>query len=161
MRPVIHSTKHYNQFTLSNVAASAITAVDIVDAVAVVDKNLSKEVEEGATVKAVFFEFWLQSDDAAVSAFFFNIEKQSSTMGSMTAAQGIVLNDYANKKNILFQSQGLLPNNTGNPIPVIRQWLKIPRGKQRFGLGDRLRVNIGGIGNGVNFCATTVYKEYN
>ncbi len=161
MRAPIHSEKHIIQHSLFAVAGGALTALTIVEGVKVLSKNLNFEVAEGATVKAVYLEYWLTSDDAAQGSMTFNLEKTTKQSVGMTYAQSIdVMNDYFNRKNIFFMSEGLLPPNVQSGLPIVRGWFKIPKGKQRFGFGDILRVNISGISNGVLACGLAIYKAY-
>ncbi len=84
-------------------------------------------------------------------------------MAAPTAGQIAALHDYANKKNILFTAQGLVTPTDGGQVPVLRGWYKIPKGKQRFGLGDRLFLTIrnnNAAAIDINFCGLAIYKEY-
>ncbi len=160
MRPIIQTTKHYVQQSRSQVATVAITNIDISHAVVMASNNLVDEVLEGALVKAVFVEMWLL-DSANDGSFVITLEKVNGGMPAMTFASINALGFYANKKNVLYTTQGLSPNNAvGNPIPIIRQWFKIPKGKQRQGLGDKLVLNIANNGlNDLEFCGFFTYKE--
>ncbi len=161
MRPIITSRKHYVQFTEFNVASATVTANLLVDAVALQSANTPSEVVEGDTVKAVFIELWLLSDDASVGSFVVTVERFSIDQGAPTFAEMTTLDTYKNKKNILYTSQGILGINNSNPTPVLRQWFKIPKGKQRFGLDDGLRVNIAAIGaSQIVGCSFATYKSY-
>ncbi len=79
----------------------------------------------------------------------------------MTLAQSQNLGAYPNKKNILYTTQGILADaNDGGPtIPLIRGWIKIPKGKQRMGLDDRIVVNITAVG-ALRLCGISTFKEY-
>ncbi len=160
MKPIVHSQKHYVQQTRSQVATVSVTTVDIIKSVEGTVANAVDEVIEGSVVKAVFVEMWIL-DTANDGSFVISLEKLPSAKGPASFATMNSLGTYANKKNILYTTQGLSPNNgVGNPIPIIRQWFKIPKGKQRFGLGDELVLNI--VNNGLNdleFCGFFTYKE--
>ncbi len=160
MRPIIQTTKHYVQQSRSQVGTVSITNLDISHAVVMASNNLVDEVLEGALVKAVFVEMWLL-DTANDGSFVITLEKVNGGMPAMTFASINALGFYANKKNVLYTTQGLSPNNgIGNPIPIIRQWFKIPKGKQRQGLGDKLVLNIANNGlNDLEFCGFFTYKE--
>ncbi len=160
MRPVIQSEKHYVQFSPQTVALGAITIRHLVSAVAVDQKNDTDEVVEGSIIKAVYLELWLTGDDATASSQVFTVEKLSGNFTAMAVGEAAALGDYVNKKNIFFTSQGLLGPNTQVPIPVIRQWIKIPKSKQRFGLGDHLVFNLSAGLDGVTLCGMCVYKSY-
>ncbi len=157
----INSEKHYVNQTLGNVGPGVLTSVQIVAAVQAAAKDAANEVNEGSIVKAVFVEMWISSDDATQSSWVLSVEKLPGGNTAMTYAQSILMGTYPNKKNILYTTMGLAGQKIGSPIPVIRQYIKIPKGKQRFGLGDTLRLNISGITDGINFCGFYTYKEYN
>ncbi len=78
----------------------------------------------------------------------------------MTQAEHVAMNSYANKKNILYHTQGISNDGVANAQAVVRQWFKIPKGKQRFGLGDSLKLSISTQAEAINFCGFATYKEY-
>ncbi len=160
MKPIIHSTKHYVQQSRSQVATVSLVGISIIHSVEGTVANAVDEVVEGATVKAVFVEMWLL-DTANDGSFIVNLERIDALASAMNFTQSNALGTYKNKKNILYVTQGLSPNNgVGNPVPIIRQWFKIPKGKQRFGLDDKLRLNITNNGlNDLEFCGFFTFKE--
>ncbi len=161
MRAPIHSQKHMVQWTLTTIGTlGTMVSETFLTAVGPTLNNLPSEVVEGALVKAVFVELWITSDDTAGSSFVITLEKQPGAGGAMDYAESIALDDYANKKNILYTTMGLVGPNDEVPTPIIRQWFKIPKGKQRMGLTDRLKLNISAITNGINYCGFATYKEY-
>ncbi len=160
MRTPIHSVKHFTQRTLATVTIGAINEFTIATAVVAPDANNANEVTEGSEVRAVYVEMWYTGDDAVQSSVLATIEKRPSGLTAMTFAQGQSLFTYPNKKNILYTTMGLVPPNTQSGVPLIRQWIKIPKGKQRFGLGDTLVLNSSGISDGANICGFMLYKEY-
>ncbi len=157
---MVHSTKHYGQKSLANVTAGNVSVLTAARAVEVKDKDVENEVEEGCSIKAIYCEFWLTSDDAAQGSFAVSLERKPGTAPNITYAESITLNDYDNKKNILYTTMGLLPTNVGSPIPLLRGWFKIPKGKQRMGKGDQIQLNISAISNGLNYCGFFTFKEY-
>ncbi len=160
MKPIIHSTKHYVQQSRSQVATVALIGIDIIESVEGTVASAVDQVVEGATVKAVFVEMWLL-DTANDGSFIVSLERIDALASAMNFTQSNALGTYKNKKNILYVTQGLSPNNgVGNPVPIIRQWFKIPKGKQRFGLNDKLKLNITNNGlNDLEFCGFFTYKE--
>ena len=160
MRPIIHSTKHYVQQSRSEVVTVATANIDIIKGVESTTANAVDEVAEGTLIKAVFVEMWLL-DTANDGSFIVTLSKDVSGIAAITFAQSNAVGTWGNKKNVLYMTQGLSPNNgVGNPVPIIRQWFKIPKGKQRFGLGDKLRLNITNNGlNELEFCGFFTYKE--
>ncbi len=160
MKPIIHSQKHYVQQSRSSIATVSIGIFDIIDSVQSTVANLVDEVVEGATIKAVFVEMWIL-DSANDGSFVITLEKRPSGSPTQTFSNSNALGTYSNKKNVLYTTQGLSANNgVGNPVPIIRQWFKIPKGKQRFGLGDKLVLNITNNGpNNLELCGFFLYKE--
>jgi len=161
---MIHSTKHYVQTTPITVAAATASGLTLINAKAVEDKSaaVSSEVEEGCTIKAIFCEYWLLSAEAAdaASSFILTIEKVASDGPNMTFADQNFLYGWKNKKNVFYTSQGLMASDKANPVPIVRQWIKIPKGKQRFGLGDKIRLTVSGLAGSNIFCGMSIYKEY-
>ncbi len=161
MKPVIKSRKHIVQTPFNQIGTG--TAENIALAI-VVDRTVAdaaNEVVEGAIIKAVFIEMWLQNS-ANDGHSIMTLEKAQAGSTGGSFATLAALDTYANKKNILFTHEGLTSNDgVGNPIPVLNGWLKIPKSKQRFGLGDRLVLSISNpSSNNLNRCGKTIYKEY-
>ncbi len=159
MKPVIHSTKHIVQYPFDQIATGTKQLITLIDSVNSASANLATEVEEGAEIRAIYVELWLQNS-AGDAEQIVVIEKTPNQAGP-TFAQMAALFTYPNKKNILFTHQGLGSNDgTGNPQVIHRGWIKIPKGKQRFGLGDKLIMSIANISsNNLNRCGVAIYKE--
>ncbi len=160
VRPMVHSQKHYRQFSLATIAAGALQNSDIINAVNVVDKNTSSEVEEGSSVKAVYLELWINTNDTSPGTNIIIIEKQTGASPDATTTNMALLDSYPNKKNILYTTMGLTNPNTSTAIPALKFWLKIPKSKQRFGLGDKLSLTIMSQTGTIKFCGFMTYKEY-
>ncbi len=143
-------------------ASGARIGRNIADAVAGAASSQSDEVKEGSVIKAVFVEMWVKSnaDAGQDTKFQLLLEKIPAGQTGVTFTQMNTLMSYPNKKNVLFYSQGVVGDLTTQAIPVVRQWFLIPKGKQRFGLGDRLVVNVSATAFGINSCGFSVYKEY-
>ncbi len=160
MRPVVITKKHYVQQSLGTVASGAITNIGIIDAFADPVMTTPNAVREGAVISAVYIEMWITSDDAAQGSAIVTIEKVPGLGASfMTAAESAALHSYDNKKNVFYTFMGLIGPNVQPAAPSVRGWFKIPKGKRRFGLEDKLMINIHGQSNGVNFCGFETYKE--
>ncbi len=161
MRAPIVSRKHIVQKSEFSVVSASVTSQIIVRSVAIQDVDILTEVQEGSVIKAVYIEMWLLGKGAIQSTFVVILEKVPAGAAAPTFTQMTTLDAYPNKKNILFTSQGLVGDLDSNPTPVLRQWLKIPKGKQRFGLEDELRLNIAALGaNDLNGCGLFIYKSY-
>lgn len=161
MRAPIVSRKHVVQHTQTNVVSLAVVSNQPILAQAVQDVNANFEVVEGSVIKAVYIERWIIGKGPSPTSYVMIVEKVPADAAVPTFTQMTTLDSYPNKKNILFTSQGLLPRDDANPIPVLRQWLKIPKGKQRFGLKDELRIVTANIGaDDIEFCGLVIYKSY-
>ncbi len=57
-------------------------------------------------------------------------------------------------------TQGVFGDKFTNSVALVRQWFKIPKGKQRFGLGDQLFVTAQSTGQDFQLCGFATYKEY-
>ncbi len=161
MRPVIHSQKHYVQFSRSTVTTVTAETEDLVLGVEGTTANAVDEVIEGALVKAIYIELWV-IDAGAGGSIVVTLTKTPASLGGPTFTQSNGLGIYANKKNILFTHQGLTPNDgIAEPRLVMRGWYKIPKSKQRIGLGDGVRLVIANNGpQDLFYCGFATYKEY-
>ncbi len=157
MRPPIHSKKHYVQVSLATVLAGASNA--IVLAQAVETPTIGTHVEEGSVIKAVFVEMWVRTGDTAPGTSLITLVKTPDLQTPLFADM-IALQDYQNKKNVLYHTQGLINDQDADAIPFMRGWFKIPKGKQRFGLGDSLFLVISAQALDNIICGFSVYKEY-
>ncbi len=147
--------------SLSTVTTGALTSTELISGVDTAAKSGVTHVEEGATVKAIYIELWVIG---SVSNQFFTITlaKYPSNTNVQTVAEQAALGDWDNKRNIFYTTQGLASNDgIAAPIPVIRQWFKIPKGKARMGLGDKVRLVVASRGSDdIIFCGFATYKEY-
>ncbi len=163
MKAPIHSKKHIVQISQSTVSQALHVNSVLIDAQEATSTTPTV-IEEGAIVKACYVEYWVSQDSATVvGSYTVVLYKDPGGNAAMLAADGAALHDYDNKKNILFTAQGLLTPNDGGQVPVIRGWYKIPKGKQRFGLKDRLHVyirNNNATAIDINFCGLAIFKEY-
>ncbi len=162
MRAPINSIKHYNNIENATVASGARRSLSLIDGVNIPAAASPDDVIQGAICKAIFIEIWIKSlaDAGQDTKFQLSLEIAPSGIDTISFAEMNNLMDYENKKNVLFFSQGVLGDLTTQAVPVIRQWFKIPRGKQRFGLGDRLLMAISATAFTINTCGFCTYKEY-
>jgi len=161
VRPVIHSTKHYVQITLSTAATVTRNVEVLATAVEGTAANLALEVVEGTLIKAIYLEIWAigGSSDEFFTAV---VLKLPGGLGAPSFTNMTDLNSYPNKKNILYTTQGLASNDgIAMPLPLFKGWIKIPRGKQRMGLGDTISFIIASRGaDKITYCGFATYKEY-
>ncbi len=161
MRPVIKSTKHLVQIPFDPILTGTAEVKSLITTVNVVNKDTSVEIEEGAIVKACYVELWsinASSDGHEIVT----LTKRSNNQSGLTFAEMGNLFAFPEKKNIFFTHQGLSSSdNAGSPTAVMRGWYKIPKSKQRFGLGDTLALTISNPSSTtLNICGFALYKEY-
>jgi len=160
MRAPIHSIKHYVQISLTSVAAGAISTNVLIAADLIQNVNQVFEVTEGAIVKAIYIELWIIGAVSSATAIT-TLAKMPSGVDGFDATEMAALGTAANKKNILFVSQGLTSNDgIAAPINIMRGWYKIPKSKQRFGFGDTLELQIFAQAQAQEICGFATYKEY-
>ncbi len=161
MRPPIQSRKHYVQWTITPVAVGTTVTQVISKGTETGDVNASTEIVDGSVVKAVYVELWvIGQSDSASGNFLLSFYKQPGDASAMTQAEHVDLHAYLNKKNVFYHTQGISNDGVANATPIIRQWIKIPKGKQRQGLGDKLALAISTQAEAINFCGFATYKEY-
>ena len=159
MRTPIQSVKHIIQYTLTQVMSGTTAAFSVI--VAEQDYTGSaNRVPVGAVVKAVYIELWAQAGSSQPGTLSMSVEKVVAGAPSMTFLQAQSLHDYPNKKNIYYFTQGIVGDSNTNPIPFIRMWIKIPKGKQRFGLGDKVVINVTSISEDIEYCGMAIVKHY-
>ncbi len=162
IKPMVHSIKHYISSTNTSVASGAARVVVLADAILVGTPASTLEIIEGSTLKSVFIEHWIKSSATAGTSVQFSavLEKVPANASSASVSNVANLQAYENKKNVLWHGQGVLGDTTTQGVPILRQWFKIPKGKQRFGFGDRLVLTIVAVGEAFRTCGSSTYKEY-
>ncbi len=163
MRPPIHSRKHYVQLSQSNVAQGVILNTGICQAQEGAHASATT-ISEGALVKAVWCEVWISNDSASVlGSFTGGLYKNPGNSNTMVAADAAALHDYDNKKNIFYATQGLAPATDQQLMLAFKGWIKIPKGKQRMGLADKLvwfTRNNNATAVDIQVCGLFIFKEY-
>ncbi len=159
IRPPIHSVKHIQQFTAVEILQQTTSQLSLSQA----EKDYTgaeNRVPVGAVVKAIYVELWVIASANGVGNMSLSLEKLPGTAPSQTLGDATDLDTYANKANILYVTQGLTAEQNGNPIPFMRGWFKIPKGKQRQALGDRIVINVTAFVEGLELCGLVIYKHY-
>ncbi len=159
----INSIKHYVQHENTSITAGTRRSIVIADAVSQSAAGAAPEdILEGSILKAVYVELWVKSNATSGNdaKFQLTLEKLPVETTFITFTQMNNLMSYPNKKNVLFVSQGVIGDLTTASIPIVRQWFKIPKGKQRFGVGDTLHLAISATTFAMDSCGFSVYKEY-
>ncbi len=161
----INTVKHYVHRSNTSVATGSLRQDDLVNAIIAPATANSFNVREGAIVKAIHLEYWINSDGATGTTvqFIVIVEKVPAGQAAVTAAQIVNLGAYPNKKNVFYTTQGNLGASVDgqSSVPLLRNWMLIPKGKQRMGLGDRIVITMHPIGSvGAAYCGLATYKEY-
>ncbi len=159
--PIV-SRKHYVHRSNTQLSSGLIQNNIVAEGVVSPATTLASDVIEGSIVKAVYVEMWLGGAglEGNSTQFSLTVEKISSAGPVMTFAQSLALGAYPNKKNIFYTTQGVLAGENSNTVPVVRNWILIPKGKQRMGLSDRIMVNVAASGQNIDVCGIFTYKEY-
>ncbi len=160
VRPMVHSTKHYVQPGLRSIVAGVTEGHVIAEAMAINAVTDADEVAEGTSIKAIYVESWIRASGASPGAYIVAIAKVPGTGTTFGTTQMAALFDAENKKNILFTSQALVNDNDADAIAIVRGWLKVPKSKQRMGLGDRWVMTTNAVGVDMTICGFETYKEY-
>ena len=158
---MVNSEKRIVQVTLSSALVGTTAVVNIVNAQQDPTASAPAAVSAGTIVKAVYAEIWLNGASAQPPTCTTCILKTPAGASAPDATEMTDLNSYTNKKNILEMHQGIVGDSNSNPVPFYRGWIKIPKGKQRFGLGDQLRFVIKAITEDTEFCGVFIFKAYN
>ncbi len=158
----INSTKHFVPRTTLTIASGGVSNNVIVEAKTLSSVGAaSADVQEGATIKAVHLELWINGQsNTDESSFTITVEKIPAGADLPVIGDMLNLGAYLNKKNILYTSQGIVGQANNQSVPILMFWQKIPKGKQRFGLGDKLLVNILATNTDLQVCGMYIYKEY-
>ncbi len=159
MRAPIVAVKHYVQVSLATVLSGAALDTVIAKAVEVKAAGNASDVLNGSVIKAVFIEMWVRAGDTSPGSTLVTFYKGTANQG-MAFSEQIALHTYNEKKNVFYHTQGLTNDQDADAIPFIRQWFKIPKGKQRMGLGDTLRLSIAAQALDNIVCGFMTYKEY-
>ncbi len=160
----INAIKHYVQKTNTVITSGARNSTVLIHAVAVSDVSSTDDVVEGSIVKAIYCEWWIKGTGTADADTQFNVVLEKVPGAGATGidfTEMLNMGSYDNKKNIFFAGQGVIGGiGGGQAIPILRGWYKIPKGKQRFGLGDFFQISVASTGETAQECGFATYKEY-
>ncbi len=159
MRPRVNVEKHIVQRSLFSVASGAVDVFFAANAKQAPVAATPQDVREGSVITAIYVEMWGVSSDSVVGSTIVTLEKLMGGMTAPAAGNMAALDSYTNKKNILFTQMGLIGDNNTYPMPLIKGWFKIPKGKQRFGIDDRLTLTIFAQSNPITCCGFYIFKE--
>lgn len=119
----------------------------------------SGQVPIGATVKSVYLFIQILDSGSTATNVDWYIWKGPLDLNAGMPAPGATGGDE-NRKYILHEEKGIPGNALDGAFPLtFKGVIKIPRGRQRFGEGDRLQVNAVGA-SAYNMCLKCIYKFY-
>ncbi len=157
----ITSVKHYVHRSTTQVGGTSIVNFEALEGVSQNAVTNAQDVVAGSVVKAIYIEMWLNGEDATNQAqFVLTIEKLPANATVMSISDSSNLTAYTNKKNVLYTTQGILGLAGLQSVPVHRGFVKIPKGKQRMGLGDKIMVNVAAVNVNIQMCGIAIFKEY-
>ncbi len=164
MQAPINTVKHYVGHPKFSVALGTKISLEITDVVPAPVNTTREKISEGSLIKSIHYEFWIVGGGLSdtFAQFVMTIEKISSGLADPSFADMLNLGGYKNKKNILYTTQGIIVAQAdgAQAVPIIRDWLLIPKGKQRQGQGDRIVVTFATVEQALQVCGMTTYKEY-
>lgn len=158
MKAPIHSIKHFIHTPAQVIVSGARINLNLVVGTVAPAATLATDVTQGALVKAIYVEYWVSGVTAAKTVLGAIIKLPAGNVGP-SFAESVNLGSYGNKKNIFETHQGLVPTE-GNQMALFRHWIRIPKGKQRIGLGDKIVILVSATGTNVNLCGFATFKEY-
>ncbi len=157
---MINYQKHILQIQPDTVTSLTNKIINIASVESAPADSNPSTVSIGTKIIAVFIELWLLSNSTTVSSGQAVLIKGAGG-DEIEYLEQLDLHNYQQKKNVLHITQGLVGEFNSNPTPFFRGWYKIPKGKQRFGQGDKLYLAIADFGTDVQFCGVVVYKAMN
>ncbi len=159
VRPTVNSVKHYHQVSLATVTGGASLNTVFALAVDAPSEDTSNEVRVGYVIKAIYREMWVRAGDTAAGSTLMTFYKGTGN-AVMSFAEQIDLHNYPQKNLIFYHTQGNTNDQDGNAVALLRGWFKIPKGKQRMALTDRLCLSIAAQALDNIVCGFAIYKEY-
>ncbi len=159
MRAIIRSRKHIVQESQSTILQGTTTNINIVNVQQSPNLSNATHVGVGEVIAAVYVEMWVAGTLQVPANCIMSLEKQVGGSTNMSFAESIDLFSYANKNNLLQIQQGLIGAADTNPTPFFRGWIAIPKGKQRFAIGDGLVLNITAQTDDAQICGMFIYKS--
>ncbi len=165
LRP-INSQKHENTFSFLGQNASASQTVNLIVGTerGTIATATPEEVQIGAKVSSIYFEFNLNGVDNSTVAQIIHwmiIKNPNSQISGIDPA--LYNKDF--KSKILKRGMEMLPQNpigSGGVVQTKRIFVvRIPRGLSRFGQNDKLQfVYKSTSASAINICGIHIFKEY-
>ncbi len=124
---------------------------------------VTKDVERGCSIKAIWVEFWISSTQEIAVGVTTGIDVYlwKNPGSNLTAPTPGTQGSSNEKKHILKIWKGLIGARTQGFQPYSwKGWIKIPKGFQRMGANDLIQLVWESTGANVLVCQNYVYKWY-
>ncbi len=118
-----------------------------------------QEIENTSSINAVFLNVQVAATStAALANVYMYVAKNPGNNLTMPNANAVGKSD--NRRHVLHQEMIMTEKNTtAIPRTLFKGVIKIPRGKQRFGVDDRLSIFLLSPGTTYDYCIQCIYKE--
>ncbi len=155
LRPV-HSEKQ--EITWSNLVQNASATQNIPIITTVENPSSAGQLNIGATVKSIFFEFNIAAEDVSVPKVVHWIIEKLPSLGTGNDPS---IYDAVNKKQILKRGMEMLPKDVSTVFKRVFV-LRIPPRLSRFADGDQLNFRYKSTSTStINNCGIAIYKGFN
>ncbi len=156
LRP-INSVKNIVDGVFLGVAAAAVTPIDIAVAINTY-AGATTTVPIGAKVSSIYLFIQIISTTGTANADWFIAKANTATTLAMPVP-GATGGDL-NRRFILHEEKGIPGNASDGAYPLtFKGVIKLPKGRQRFGEGDFLRI-FARSADIHNICVKAIYKFY-
>ncbi len=156
MRPVIHSRKEIVDSTLLGVTGGVVSNVLVADAINDYT-GLVGQVETGSVIKSIYlFVQILPSATGTANVDFYVIKRPNGITDPVPGAVG----GTSARKYVLHEEKGIPGNASDGAYPLtFKGVVRIPKGRQRMGEGDDIRIVLRGTDD-YNACVKCIYKVF-
>ncbi len=154
LRPV-HSEKE--EITWSNLVQDASSTINISIVASAENPTATGQVEVGATVRSVFFEFNIAAEDISVPKVVHWLVEKLPSLGTGSDPS---IYDAVNKKQILKRGMEMLPKDVSTVFKRIFV-IRIPPRLRRFADGDKLNFRYKASSTStINNCGIAIFKSF-
>ncbi len=118
-----------------------------------------QQINTSSSVNAIFLNVQVAATStAALANVYMYVAKNPGN--AITMPQANVVGKSNDRKHVLHQEMIMTEKNTtAIPRTLFKGVIRIPRGKQRFGIEDRLSIFLLSPGTTYDYCIQCIYKE--
>ncbi len=159
LRPV-HSLKHIVDRQGGLVAGTQVVESVIVAVDSPVINTSPENVEHGSHVNSIFLNVQVAATGtAAIANVYMTVVKNPGNQ--LVLPNGNVIGTSDIRKYVIHQEMIMTEKNTtAIPRTLFKGVIKIPGSYARFGIKDKLHVNLFSPGVNFDYCVQVIYKEY-